>query len=63
MNLGLNFTASSPFGASAGLSSALVNLLYDYLGLKVGEKRRFEVFIRKLVYVKQQQYILGFCDI
>lgn len=54
VNLVLNFTASSPFGASAGLSSALVNLLYDYPGLKVGEERRFQVFIRKLVPVKQQ---------
>lgn len=53
---------SSPFGAHAGLSSAPVNLLCDYLGLKVRGERRFEVFIHKPVHAKQQQSS-RFCNI
>lgn len=53
VNFELNFTVPFYLGASAGLSSALLDLLYDYLGLQFVVKRSFEVLICQLVYVKQ----------
>lgn len=53
VNFGLSFTVPFYLGASAGLSLASVDLLYDYLGLQFGVERSFEVFICQLVHVKQ----------
>lgn len=53
MNFGLNFTVPFYPGASAGLSSALVDLLYDCLELQSVVEISFEVFICELVHVKQ----------
>lgn len=59
---GLNFTVSFPFGAHHEVRSALVHLLYDYPGLKMGEERRFELLYVKLISAKQQQHIIAFSD-
>lgn len=53
VNFGVNFTVPFYLGPSVGLSSAPVDLLYDYLGLQFVVERSFEVLICQLINVKQ----------